>query len=48
MTGKVVLPRTMVKPGIPAWAVYGDAAHRGNSSCSIYLCEPDLEPHNGT
>lgn len=46
MTGKVALPRTMVKPGIPAWAVYGDAMHRGNLNSSIYLTESDLEAHN--
>lgn len=46
MTGKVQLPRTMVKPGIPAWAVYGDAMHRGNLHTSIYLTETDLEAHN--
>jgi pyruvate/2-oxoacid:ferredoxin oxidoreductase alpha subunit/NAD-dependent dihydropyrimidine dehydrogenase PreA subunit len=46
MTGKVRLPRTMVKPGIPAWAVWGDRAHRGNLVCSIYLEEHDLEAHN--
>lgn len=46
MTGKVTLPETMVKPGLPAWAVYGDAAHRRNLITSIYLSEPDLERHN--
>jgi len=46
MTGKVQLPRFMVKPGLPAWAVSGDAAHRGNLINSIYLSEPDLEAHN--
>ena len=46
MTGKVVLPKAMVKPGIPEWAVYGDRAHRGNLVCSIYLGESDLEAHN--
>lgn len=46
MTGKVVLPRTMVKPGIPEWAVWGDRMHRGNLICSIYLSEQDLEAHN--
>jgi pyruvate/2-oxoacid:ferredoxin oxidoreductase alpha subunit/NAD-dependent dihydropyrimidine dehydrogenase PreA subunit len=46
MTGKVVLPWTMVKPGIPEWAVFGDAHHRGNLINSIYLSEPDLEDHN--
>lgn len=46
MTGKVTLPTTMVKPGVPEWAVNGDAAHRGNLINSIYLSEPDLEAHN--
>jgi pyruvate/2-oxoacid:ferredoxin oxidoreductase alpha subunit len=46
MTGKVRLPRTMLKPGIPEWAVWGDAAHRGNLICSIFLSEADLEKHN--
>lgn len=46
MTGKVQLPSTMIKPGIPSWAVWGDAMHRRNLICSIYLSEPDLEAHN--
>jgi pyruvate/2-oxoacid:ferredoxin oxidoreductase alpha subunit/NAD-dependent dihydropyrimidine dehydrogenase PreA subunit len=46
MTGKVNLPAAMVKPGIPAWAVYGDAMHRRNLNTSIYLLESDLEAHN--
>jgi len=46
MTGKVVLPRSMKKPGIPRWAVYGDRSHRGNLICSIELSETDLEKHN--
>jgi pyruvate/2-oxoacid:ferredoxin oxidoreductase alpha subunit/NAD-dependent dihydropyrimidine dehydrogenase PreA subunit len=46
MTGKVVLPRTATKPGIPEWAVFGDRAHRGNLVCSIALAEADLEIHN--
>lgn len=46
MTGKVTLPETMVKPGIPAWGVYGDAMHRRNINTSIYLVEADLEAHN--
>ena len=46
MTGKVDLPEGFVKPGLPAWAVWGDAAHRGNLICSIFLSEPDLEAHN--
>jgi pyruvate/2-oxoacid:ferredoxin oxidoreductase alpha subunit/NAD-dependent dihydropyrimidine dehydrogenase PreA subunit len=46
MTGRVDLPREMVKPGLPEWAVSGDRAHRHNLICSIYLAEPDLEAHN--
>ena len=46
MTGKVRLPDTMLKPGIPAWAVNGDAEHRGNLISSICLSEHDLELHN--
>src|SRR5258706_5219562 len=46
MTGKVTLPRTMTKPGLPEWAVSGDARHRGNLINSIYLAEQDLERHN--
>lgn len=46
ITGRVKLPRHLVKPGIPEWAVYGDAMHRGNLICSIELNEPDLEEHN--
>src|SRR5512140_1992230 len=46
MTGKVTLPDSMVKPGVPGWAVYGDAEHRGNLISSIYLQETDLEAHN--
>jgi pyruvate/2-oxoacid:ferredoxin oxidoreductase alpha subunit/NAD-dependent dihydropyrimidine dehydrogenase PreA subunit len=46
MTGKVELPKHLVKPGLPSWAVSGDAAHRGNLICSIFLSEPDLEAHN--
>ena len=46
MTGKVLLPRRMVKPGIPEWAVYGDRSHRGNLICSIDLSEADLEARN--
>jgi pyruvate/2-oxoacid:ferredoxin oxidoreductase alpha subunit/NAD-dependent dihydropyrimidine dehydrogenase PreA subunit len=46
MTGKVVLPPTMVKPGLPEWAVFGDANHRANLINSIYLSEQDLEDHN--
>jgi len=46
MTGKVRLPENMIKPGIPTWAVSGDANHRGNLISSIYLSEHDLEVHN--
>ena len=46
MTGKVDLPAAMAKPGLPTWAVWGDAGHRGNLVCSIFLSEPDLEAHN--
>jgi pyruvate/2-oxoacid:ferredoxin oxidoreductase alpha subunit/NAD-dependent dihydropyrimidine dehydrogenase PreA subunit len=46
MSGRVTLPRTMVKPGLPEWAVYGDENHRRNLICSINLIEADLEKHN--
>jgi pyruvate/2-oxoacid:ferredoxin oxidoreductase alpha subunit len=46
MTGKVILPDHIVKPGIPDWAVYGDNAHRGNLISSIDLTEMDLEKRN--
>jgi pyruvate/2-oxoacid:ferredoxin oxidoreductase alpha subunit/NAD-dependent dihydropyrimidine dehydrogenase PreA subunit len=45
-TGKVALPEHMVVPGLPEWAVWGDAAHRANVVCSIVLQETDLEAHN--
>ena len=46
MTGRVVLPDRMVKPGLPAWSVPGDAAHRGNLVTSILLDPHDFEQHN--
>ena len=46
MTGRVDLPKEMVKPGMPSWAVPGDRAHRQNLICSIFLAETDLEEHN--
>ena len=46
MTGRVCLPETMMEPGIPEWAVWGDEMHRGNLITSIYLNESDLEAHN--
>jgi pyruvate/2-oxoacid:ferredoxin oxidoreductase alpha subunit len=36
----------MTRPGLPSWAVHGDAAHRGNLINSIHLAEADLEAHN--
>jgi pyruvate/2-oxoacid:ferredoxin oxidoreductase alpha subunit/NAD-dependent dihydropyrimidine dehydrogenase PreA subunit len=46
ITGKVTLPRTMVVPGVPEWAVTGDAAHRPNAISSIHLSDAELEAHN--
>jgi len=46
MTGKVVLPDALVRPGLPGWAVWGDAEHRGNLISSIHLREADQEAHN--
>jgi pyruvate/2-oxoacid:ferredoxin oxidoreductase alpha subunit/NAD-dependent dihydropyrimidine dehydrogenase PreA subunit len=46
MTGKVQLPRQMVRPGVPEWAVYGDRSHRDNLICSIRLEPEELEQHN--
>ncbi|HET9595648.1 MAG TPA: 3-methyl-2-oxobutanoate dehydrogenase subunit VorB [Anaeromyxobacteraceae bacterium] len=46
MTGRVTLPAALVEPGLPAWAVSGDAAHRQNLVASIWLNEADLEAHN--
>lgn len=46
MTGKVSLPASMLKPGIPKWAVWGDQDHRRNLISSIYLAETDLENWN--
>ncbi len=45
MTGSVRLPSHAIRPGVPSWAVYGDAAHRGNLHTSIHLREEDLEAH---
>ncbi|MCK6600800.1 MAG: 3-methyl-2-oxobutanoate dehydrogenase subunit VorB [Bacteroidetes bacterium] len=46
ITGKVSLPDYMIRPGIPDWAVYGDADHRGNLIASIDITEADLEARN--
>ena len=46
ITGRVELPASMVRPGLPEWAVFGDEAHRANLLTSIQLSETDLEAHN--
>ncbi len=46
ITGRVNLPDTIVKPGLPAWAVWGDEAHSGNLNSSIFQDYADLEQHN--
>jgi pyruvate/2-oxoacid:ferredoxin oxidoreductase alpha subunit len=46
MTGRVTLPPAMAVPGLPSWAVAGDAGHRRNFVSSIFLAEADLEAHN--
>jgi len=46
VSGKVRLPTHMVKPGLPAWTVWGDRAHRRNLLSSIYIVESDLEERN--
>lgn len=46
MTGVVRLPARLRRPGLPAWAVSGDRAHRHNVNTSIQLSEDDLEAHN--
>ncbi len=46
MTGRVLLPDRAVAPGLPAWSVWGDAAHRRNLVTSILLDPIDFEGHN--
>jgi pyruvate/2-oxoacid:ferredoxin oxidoreductase alpha subunit len=46
ITGKVALPDYMIEPGLPEWAVYGDAEHRDNLISSIFQDYDDLEEHN--
>lgn len=46
MTGRVELPESLVVPGLPEWAVWGDRSHRRNLISSIHLAEADLERHN--
>ncbi|MCC6409077.1 MAG: 3-methyl-2-oxobutanoate dehydrogenase subunit VorB [Planctomycetes bacterium] len=46
ITGRVTLPTKMSVPGLPDWAVWGDAEHRNNLINSIYIDWADLEEHN--
>ncbi len=46
MSGRVELPQALVRPGLPGWAVWGDAGHRRNVNSSIHLREADQEAHN--
>jgi pyruvate/2-oxoacid:ferredoxin oxidoreductase alpha subunit len=46
MSGRVTLPAALVRPGMPAWAVWGDAGHRRNLVSSIQLREADQAAHN--
>ena len=46
MTGRVTLPPAATRPGLPAWAVWGDGPHRRNLVSSIFLREAELEAHN--
>jgi pyruvate/2-oxoacid:ferredoxin oxidoreductase alpha subunit len=46
ITGRVDLPDHMIKPGLPSWAVWGDAAHSSNLNTSILQDYADLERHN--
>ena len=46
MTGRVELPDYLVQPGLPHWAVWGDADHRHNLINSLELTEADLEQRN--
>jgi pyruvate/2-oxoacid:ferredoxin oxidoreductase alpha subunit/NAD-dependent dihydropyrimidine dehydrogenase PreA subunit len=46
VAGRVALPDHLIEPGLPVWAVSGDAGHRGNLITSIYIVETDLEEHN--
>jgi pyruvate/2-oxoacid:ferredoxin oxidoreductase alpha subunit len=46
VTGRVRLPSMAVQPGLPGWAVSGDAAHRRNLVASILLSEEELEVQN--
>ncbi|OGQ09225.1 MAG: hypothetical protein A2138_22295 [Deltaproteobacteria bacterium RBG_16_71_12] len=46
ITGRVSLPDHLIEPGLPDWAVWGDAAHRGNLISSILQDWAELEKHN--
>lgn len=46
ITGRVTLPEKLVVPGLPSWAVWGDAEHKRNLHSSIYIDWADLEKHN--
>ncbi len=46
MTGRVNLPDHLIEPGLPSWAVWGDAAHSANLNSSIFQDPDDLELHN--
>jgi pyruvate/2-oxoacid:ferredoxin oxidoreductase alpha subunit len=46
MTGRVSLPDHMIEPGLPEWAVWGDAEHRDNLIASIFQDCAELELHN--
>ncbi|MCC6622479.1 MAG: 4Fe-4S binding protein [Deltaproteobacteria bacterium] len=46
MAGAVRVPADLTVPGLPSWAVWGDAEHRGNLVCSIHLSEVELEESN--
>lgn len=46
ITGKVTLPDHMIEPGLPDWAVWGDAGHRHNLISSIFQDWDELEAHN--
>lgn len=46
ITGRVSLPDSMIEPGLPGWAVWGDKAHKGNLNTSILQDWAELERHN--
>ncbi|MDH3626670.1 MAG: 4Fe-4S binding protein [Acidobacteriota bacterium] len=46
ITGRVNLPDHMIEPGLPDWAVWGDADHRDNLIASIFQDWAELEAHN--